>query len=257
MVYRLFSNWYSLFGSYQIRFDITASNLFNYGEKEFMDFEKALSDSRIISRELGLFLDEFKKRKVIYENDIASGKKFSEMLVSFWNYNDFYIDSEQIYSRLCAIKNALISGKNNAQQRLSDLENEAAFAEKKWKIYEKLLRLSKGYNYSYATLRFEMYSAFDASWELYLEPKTSQLFDKMEALRLDIPESFKKDFEEEINRVLKESLGESYGKKFTILSRINAEYANISSLIPKMAECISIIEGQIKELNELRNNLIV
>lgn len=226
-------------------------------KKKFMDFEKALSDSRIISQELGLFLDEFKKRKVIYKKDIASGKKFSEMLVSFWKYNDFYIDSEKIHSKLCAIKNALICEKNNAQRRLCELEDEATFAEKKWKIYEKLLCLSKGYNYSYTTLHFEMYNAFDASWELYLEPETSQLFDRMEALRLDIPKSFKKDFEEEITRVLKESLGESYGKKFTILSRINVEYAKVSSLIPKMTECISIIEDQIKELNELRNNLII
>lgn len=226
-------------------------------KKKFMDFEKVLSNSRLISRELNLFLEEFEKRKELYAKDIASGKKFSEMLVSFWKYNDFYIDSEKIHSRLCTMKNALISEKNKAQQRLHELEDEAAFAEKKWKIYEKLLRLSKGYNYSYATLHFEMYNAFDASWELYLEPETSQLFDRMEALRLDIPKSFKKDFEEEINRVLKESLGESYGKKFTILSRINVEYARVSSIIPKMTECISIIEEQIDELNELRNNLII
>lgn len=222
-----------------------------------MDFEKALSNSRLISQELSLFLDEFKKRKLIYEKDVENGKKFSETLVSFWNYNDFYIDSEEIHSRLCTIKNALISAKNNAQHRLYELKNEATFVEKKWKIYEKLLRLTTGYNYSYATLHSEMYDAFDTSWELYLEPETSQLFDRMEALRLDISESFKKDFEEDINRVLRESLGESYGNKFTILSRINAEYDKVSSLIPKMTECISIIEKQLDELNRLRNNLIV
>lgn len=222
-----------------------------------MDIEKILSDSRLLSQKLALFLEEFEKRTRNYQKDAMPGKKFPELFIPFRRHNDFCCIAQEIYPKLCTKKLRLETAKAFAQQQLDKLKDEAAFAEKKWKVYEKLLCLSNGYKYSYASIQSDMLSEFDTSWELYLEPETSNFFERMERSHFDISESFKKDFSEEISRVIKDLLGEAHGKKFTVLSRINSEQDRLVSIISELTECISIFESQIDELNKLKNTLII
>lgn len=230
--------------------------VFEESSKE-VDIEKILSDSRLLSEKLTLFLEEFEERCKIYRNDVTAGKNFPEHFVSFIRYNDFCFIAPEIYPELSSKKLGAEIAKAFAQQQLDKLKDEVAFAEKKWKVYEKLLCLSNGYKYSYASIQSDMLSEFDTSWELYLEPKTSNFFERMKRSHFDISESFKKDFSEEISRVIKDLLGEAHGKKFTVLSRINSEQDRLASIISELTECISIFESQIDELNKLKNTLII